>query len=156
MLVPFYFMKLCVLLAVVLGVMGGCGGKQSEDLVEMKTLTMPGGQVIRAEVMIRGTDMMRGMMFRRQLSPDRGLLFVHPRPGKYSYWMSNVKVALDIIWLDKERRIVEMSVNTPPCLEADATKCPHYGGKMDSQFALELAGGMAAKYGLLAGQQITF
>lgn len=108
------------------------------------------------EVMLRPQEMMRGMMYRSSLAADRGLLFVHGRPGKYTYWMHNVRVPLDIIWMDKEHRIVEMSLHTPPCLEQDPVKCPQYGGKEDAQFVLELAGGMAEKYGLAVGQTVSF
>lgn len=126
-----------------------------EDL-RMRTLTMPTGEQIRAEVLIRPEEVMRGMMFRPSLPPDRGLLFIHRRPGRYSYWMHNVKVPLDIIWLDKDRNVVEVSLSTPPCQEQDPVKCPQYGGKVDSRFVLELAGGMAAKYNVAVGSRIEF
>ncbi|MCZ2149944.1 MAG: DUF192 domain-containing protein [Bryobacterales bacterium] len=137
--------------------MTGCNRQGSSgDAISLKPVTLPGGQQVMAEVMLRPEDMMRGMMYRSSLAPDRGLLFVHGRPGKYTYWMHNVRVPLDIIWMDSGRRIVEMSLNTPPCLEQDPVKCPQYGGKEDAQFVLELAGGMAAKYGLAVGQIVSF
>lgn len=134
-----------------------CGSNDGgSDATVRKAITLPGGQVIQAELMMRREDMMRGMMFRTSLAPDRGLFFVHGRAGKYSYWMHNVRVPLDIIWIDKEHRIVEISPDTPGCLEKDPVKCPQYGGKVDSSFVLELAGGMAAKYGLAVGQKLSF
>ena len=51
---------------------------------------------------------------------------------------------------------MEISANTPPCASASARQCPNYGGKADSMYVLELAGGMAAKYGLHEGQAIAF
>ncbi|MBI4904022.1 MAG: DUF192 domain-containing protein [Acidobacteria bacterium] len=148
-------MRSCLLLIGLSLFLSGCGSRNS-DSIELKQITLPGGKVIRAEVMLRRNDMMRGMMFRPPLALDRGLLFVHTRAGKYSYWMSNVKVPLDIIWMDKERHIVEMSPNTPPCLETDPVKCPTYGGKVESTFALELSAGQIAANGLAIGQQIDF
>jgi uncharacterized protein len=133
-----------------------CNKPPAEDNINFKTVRLPDGRTVQAEVLMRSNDMMRGMMFRTSLAEDRGLLFVHSRPGKYSYWMHNVKVPLDIIWMDKERRIVEISPKTPPCTADDPTKCPQYGGTVDSQFVLELAGGMAAKYGLSIGQVLDF
>jgi uncharacterized membrane protein (UPF0127 family) len=129
---------------------------ERSDTNVLKPITFPGGQTIQAELMLRREDMMRGMMFRTSLPPDRGLFFVHGRSGKYSYWMHNVRVPLDIIWIDKDHRIVEISANTPGCLEQDPVKCPQYGGHADSSFVLELAGGMAAKYGLAVGQTLSF
>ncbi len=120
-----------------------------------RTVTLPGGQKIQAEVMLLEMDMMRGMMFRDSLAPDRGMLFVHPQAGNYNYWMYQVKIPLDIIWMDTDHRIVEISPNTPPCT-TNASDCAHYGGKAKSQFVLELAGGMAAKYGLKVGDAVRF
>jgi uncharacterized membrane protein (UPF0127 family) len=105
--------------------------------------------------MMRPEDMMRGMMFRDSLEEDRGMLFIHGGAGNYPYYMYQVRIPLDIIWLDQNRSIVEISANTPPCTSA-ASECPRYGGKQTALFVLELAGGMAAKYNLHTGQRLEF
>lgn len=99
--------------------------------------------------------MMRGMMFRDSIAPDRGMLFVHGSPGKYPYWMYQVRIPLDIIWMDLSHRIVEISADTPPC-KTQAAACPHYGGNEEAVFVLELGGGMAARYGLRVGDNLAF
>lgn len=146
------------LLLAALGWMISCGGKQSssDDGLGLKSVRMPGGQVVMAEVMFRRQDVMTGMMFRNSLPENRALLFVHNRMGKYGYWMHNVRVPLDIVWVDKDRKIVEISANTPPCPEKDPTRCPSYGGKKEAQFVVELAAGVAAKFGLEVGQSLEF
>jgi len=50
---------------------------------------------------------------------------------------------------------VEISENTPPC-RGQSWECPSYGGNHDAQFVLELAGGMARKYGLKLGDRLSF
>jgi uncharacterized membrane protein (UPF0127 family) len=134
----------------------GCGEKRGslEDLYS-RTVTLPGGQQIKVEVLTNPQDMQRGMMFRDSLAPDRGMLFVHPSPGYYPYWMYHVRIPLDMIWLDSEHRIVEISADTPPC-KTDPSQCPQFGGNQRAQFVLELAGGMAAKYNLQLGDTISF
>lgn len=135
----------------------GCGeSKEKTGAITLSQITMPTGQVVKAELMIRREDMMSGMMFRAPLAEDRGLLFVHSKPAKVSYWMYNVSAPLDIIWMDSQHKIVEMSLHTPPCKETDPVQCPHYGGTEESQFVLELKAGMAEKYGLRKGVQISF
>jgi uncharacterized membrane protein (UPF0127 family) len=146
-----------LLFVLVMCMLMGCRTEATKpDATNLKAITLPRGHVVHAELMMTREEMMRGMMFRASLPPDRGLFFVHGRSGKYSYWMHNVRVSLDIIWIDKEHRIVEISPNTPGCLEQDPVKCPRYGGNADSAFVLELAGGMAAKYGLAVGQTLSF
>ncbi|MBL8230748.1 MAG: DUF192 domain-containing protein [Bryobacterales bacterium] len=145
------------LLAVLVAALSGCSKQTSNpDEINLRTVILPGGHRVYAEVLFRRDDMARGMMFRKSLAEDRALLFIHPKSGRYAYWMHNVQVPLDILWMDKERRIVEIHANTPPCLEQDPVRCPQYGGKADSQFVLELGGGQAAKLGLREGQTIQF
>ena len=120
-----------------------------------RPLTLPNGKTIRVEVMSRMEDMARGMMFRESLAPDRGMLFIHASPGLQKYWMYQVKISLDIVFIGPNRRIVEISANTPPCT-TKASDCPTFGGAVPSQFVLELAAGEAARNGLSPGQTIVF
>jgi hypothetical protein len=134
--------------------LGGCSQRQA-SYDGLQPVTLPNGREIRVEVMTRPEDLRRGMMFRDSLAPDRGMLFVHAAPGRYAYYMFQCLIPLDIVWLDASRRIVEISPNTPPC-RAEASACPTYGGNYDVLFALELAGGMAEKYGLKVGDTLAF
>jgi len=142
------------LLLTALLILTSCGPKPTtlEDF-PTRPVTLPGGQVIRVETMVDNIDLIRGLMFRTSLAPDRGMLFVHPKPGNYTYWMYQTLILLDIIWLDSNRRIVEMVENAQPC-KTPASKCEQYGGKEVSAYVLEIGGGMAKKYGLSVGQTI--
>jgi len=123
--------------------------------INTQELTLPGGQTIQVERMTSTADRMRGMMFRTSLAPDRGMLYVHKDPGLYSYWTYQYEIPLDMIWIDTVRQIVEIVENVPPC-KTQASQCPHYGGTKVARYHLELGGGMAAKYGLKAGQKLEF
>jgi len=140
----------------VLALLAGCGRKPvtMEDYMT-RVVTLPNGRQIRAEVVTHPSDMARGMMFRDSLAPDRGMLFIHGSPGLYTYWMYQVRIPLDILWLDSDGRIVEISANTPPC-RTNASGCPSYGGHQEALYVLELAGGVAAKHGLRVGDRLTF
>ena len=118
-------------------------------------VTLPGGQVIHAERMLDPIDQMRGMMFRTSLAPDRGMLYVHPEPGLYSYWTYRYEIPLDMVWLDTSHEITEIVENVQPCKTA-ASQCPHYGGTRVSRYHLDLAAGMVRKYGLKVGQKLEF
>jgi uncharacterized protein len=131
-----------------------CGPKANTlDDFPTRPVTLPGGQVIRAETMIQNIDLIRGMMFRTSIAPDHGMLFVHPKAGNYTYWMYQTLIPLDIIWLDQKRNIVEIVENAQPC-KTQASKCEQYGGKQISAYVLEIGGGMARKYGLKLGQTL--
>ena len=144
-----------LLLALVALAAAGCGPKPAaiEDF-STRLVTLPGRAQVRAEVLSDERDMVRGMMYRTSLAPDRGMLFLHSSPGYHTYWMFQVRIPLDIVWMDSEHRIVEI-VTAPPCT-TEANQCPNYGGHASSQYVLELAGGMAARYGLKTGDTLEF
>ncbi len=144
---------LLVLLALLLT---SCGS----DTAPVETLNslqvrLPNGKKIRAEIMKTQEEMLKGMMFRTSLPADRGMLFVHERPGRYAYWMYQVVIPLDIVWMDRDHRIVEISANTPPC-KTVASQCPTWGGHEEAKYVLELAGGGAAANRLKAGDRLEF
>jgi uncharacterized membrane protein (UPF0127 family) len=121
-----------------------------------REITMPNGKIVTAEVMTNPVDMTRGMMFKDSLAPDRGMLFVHGAPGQFTYFTYQVKIPLDILWMDPNHRVTEISANTPPCPSTSARQCPHYGGHSTAIYVLEMGGGMAAKYGVQVGSVINF
>ena len=136
--------------------LAGCGPKPDplEDY-GTRMVKLPGGQQVRAEVLINPQDLARGMMFRDSLAPDRGMLFLHQQAGEYPYWMYQVRIPLDMIWMDRDRRVVEIAASAPPC-RTEPGQCPTYGGHYRAQYVLELAGGMAAKYGIKLGETLEF
>jgi uncharacterized protein len=142
-----------LLLAVALPL--ACCGPKPTTLEDFPTrpVRLPGGQVIRVETMVENIDLIRGLMFRTSLAPDRGMLFVHPKPDLYTYWMYQTLIPLDIIWLGSNRDIVEIVENAQPC-KTQASKCERYGGNQISAYALEIGGGMARKYGLSVGETL--
>lgn len=121
-----------------------------------RAVTMPNGDKVYAEMAIEYSEILRGLMFRDTLAKDRGMLFLHNKMGRYSYWMFQVKIPLDIVWMDSSKTVVEVLENVPPCPSAKSADCPQHGGTKDSQFVLELAAGMASKYGVTVGSKIDF
>jgi uncharacterized membrane protein (UPF0127 family) len=144
---------LAVLLAACLA---GCGASKPDESQTIP-LTLPGGNTIRVEVMMDATDMARGMMFRDRMLPDHGMLFVHREPGPVSYWMYQVKIPLDMLFLDSSRRIAHIAADVPPCPRSTASSaCPTYGSNQNIKYVLELAGGDAARRKLQIGDTLIF
>ena len=136
--------------------LAGCASKNDAENLNTTEVTFPNGKTVLAETMLRDVDQMRGMMFRDALAKDRGMLFVHTADENHPYWMYQVRIPLDMIWMDHSRRIVEISANAPPCPSKPAHDCPSFGGHEKSRYVLELAGGGAAQYGLKVGDQLKF
>lgn len=119
----------------------------------MIPVTLPNGRIIRAEVADTPRKKAVGLMFRALLPPDRGMLFVHSRPGRYPYWMFQVEIPLDIIWMNEQyHKIVEIEANAQPC----RFRCPNLGGHEIAQYVLEVPAGTVRDNGLTIGQQVHF
>ena len=134
-----------------------CGPKSTtmEDF-QTRPLTLPGGQILRVETMSENIDLLRGLMYRKSLAPDRGMLLAYPKPGHYQMFMYKTLIPLDVIWMDGNRDIIDINYNLQPCPETTASKCQRYGGKQLEEFALEVPAGMAQKFGLQPGQRINW
>lgn len=134
----------------------GCGSPApDENALETRTVTLPNGRAIRADVMIRPLDMARGYMYRDAVPAGTGMLFIHQKPGLYTYYMYNVRIPLDMIFMDGNRRVVEIAASVPPC-KTKASECPTYGGRYPAQYVLELGGGEAARNGIKTGDTLAF
>lgn len=104
---------------------------------------------------IANSDELRaqGLMYRDHLPPDAGMLFFFPSDGFYAFWMKNTRIPLDMIWIDANRRVVDVRFEVPPC---KADPCPSYPPKGNSRYVLEVAGGVARQHGLKAGDVLRF
>ena len=92
----------------------GCSKSDQTDGISSTNVRFPNGTGVTVEIMRTTPQILRGMMFRDSLAEDHGMLFVHPSEDHYAYWMYQTRIPLDIVWLDNNQRIVEMSPNTPP------------------------------------------
>ena len=117
---------------------------------------LPDGAVIDAEPATTPQQQARGLMFRSELAPDRGMIFMFPDEGPRAFWMYNTLIPLDIIWMNADRRIVFISANTPPCPSPNQAECRNYGEGFAAQYVLELAAGQAAAHGLQVGDRPAF
>ena len=120
------------------------------------TLVMlPDGSSVHVELAQSNAEREYGLMDRTSLPRGHGMLFIHDHPGQYSYWMYHCKIGLDILWMDPEHHIVELSPDTPACTGKAAT-CPPYGGHETSLYVLELPVGSIKQHGLKVGQVVNF
>jgi uncharacterized protein len=89
-----------------------------------------------------------GLMFRRELPPDHGMLFVFPREAPRSFWMKNTRIPLDIMYFGADLRLVSVAANAQPCR---VEQCPGYPSAGPARYVLELNAGAATELGVVAG-----
>jgi len=116
-------------------------------------VVFPDGYVVGVEVVADEQSRAEGLMFRDQLRPDHGMLFVFPEDGDYAFWMKNTKIPLDMIWIDSGKRIAHVKHDVPPCYVDD---CPNYPPGVPARYVLEVAAGVAKQHGLKPGDVLRF
>ena len=91
---------------------------------------------------------MRGLQARQYLGKDRGMLFIFQKSKKHSFWMRDIFIALDIVWIDSNKRIVTIMPNITPC---ETEQCPVYIPSKDALYVLEVNSGVTIELGLKVG-----
>ena len=74
-----------------------------------------------------------------------GMLFIYSEPQQVDFWMYNMYFPLDIIYLDEDKKVLEIHEKQLPC--ASAEECPSIlSGSTDVKFVVEVPVGQADKY----------
>jgi uncharacterized membrane protein (UPF0127 family) len=102
----------------------------------------------RVEVARTAAEQAKGLMFRTRMGADEGMIFPMNPPRPASFWMRNTVIPLDIIFIGKDRRILNIAANAVPYSE---TPLPSAGEAIG---VLELNGGRAAVLGIGPGDRV--
>jgi uncharacterized membrane protein (UPF0127 family) len=111
-----------------------------------------GGKTFSVEIADTSEEQALGLMFRDNMEPEKGMLFIFANEAPRSFWMKNTRIPLDIMYFDKDLRMVSISADTPPC---KITRCPSYPSVGSAMYVLELNAGMAAELGVGPGAPLT-
>jgi uncharacterized protein len=120
---------------------------------EFLKVYMPDGRSVTAELALSEAQRARGLMGRPRILPDQGMLFVFDTEAIHSFWMKNTLVALDMIWLDRDHRIVHIAADVQPC---PGDPCPSTTPARPGLYVLELKAGTAAELKLKLFDRLDF
>lgn len=115
------------------------------DLPEI-VLTI-GGHKLTAEVANTDPQRMTGLMHRRMLPENRGMLFVFPEVAMHGMWMMNTYVPLSVAFLDRDGTVINIEDMQPQ------TQTPHNAVR-PAKYALEANQGWFRKRGIKAGSKV--
>ena len=135
---------------------GDAGGTETPDapgLVPVTIRAAGGTHVFRVELADDAAEQARGLMYRTDLRPDGGMLFVpYPvdggPPRETTFWMRNTPSSLDIVFIRADRTIARIAENTVPMSEA-----PVPSGEPIAA-VLEMPGGRMAELGVAEGDRV--
>ncbi len=131
---------------------GGASPVQGKDMPQpaVRFETSRGPWVVQVELARTDEQRARGLMFRRDLPRDHGMLFIFDETSEQTFWMRNTLISLDIIYLGDDRRVVGVVKEAEP-----RTDTPRRVGK-PSRYIVEVAGGEAAAHAVVPGTRAVF
>jgi uncharacterized membrane protein (UPF0127 family) len=106
-----------------------------------------GMYLIRAEVAADFGSRAQGLMYRKQLPSNAGMLFVFDQPGEQCMWMKNTLIPLSVAFMDDGGTIINIEEMAPQTLDSHCARRP-------ARYALEMNGGWFAARGIKPGMRI--
>lgn len=121
---------------------------QQKKLEPLTIVTKAGRHQFKVEVMRTDAERGQGLMFRRHMAADRGMLFDFEKDQPVFMWMKNTYLPLDMLFIDRRGQIVNIAENTEPLSEETiASQGP-------VRAVLEVNAGTARKLGIRAGDLV--
>lgn len=138
--------------------LSGCGpGKPAAqnaesglDVIPLTITTKSGTRSFKVEVARTFEEQNEGLMYRRDMADDAGMLFPFPKAKDASFWMHNTFIPLDIIFIREDKTIARIAEETVP--QSDE---PVVAGQPVTA-VLELKGGTSAALGISAGDKVSW
>jgi uncharacterized membrane protein (UPF0127 family) len=124
-----------------------CQAAASGPPLPMKTLSA-GMHRIQAEVAATDSTRSRGLMFRKELAPNHGMLFVFEQASVQCFWMRNTLLPLSIAFILDDGTITNIADMAPMTETSHCSTAP-------VRYTLEMEQGWFAKRGITAGKKIT-
>ncbi len=112
--------------------------------------TATGDHSFNIEVMVTNEERALGLMFRRSLPENDGMLFLYDPPQPAMMWMKNTIIPLDMVFISSDARVHRIEQNAEPF---STTLIPSDG---DIVGVLELNAGEASKIGLKRGDKVIY
>ena len=117
------------------------------DATPLIVTTAKGDVRFSIEVADTGEERANGLMFRREMPDDRGMLFVFEETRRVAFWMKNTPMPLDLLFVEEDGTIGAIMQGTP---FSEAPISP----PVAARFVLELKSGTSARTGVAVGDRL--
>ena len=108
------------------------------------------GTCVEAEIADTPQTREQGLMFRKELVDNQGMLFIFEVEDIYSFWMKNMQIPLDIIWINGDNIIVDIKAKVPPCTDI----CDSLTPANKAKYVLEVSSGFCERHSINIGDRV--
>jgi uncharacterized membrane protein (UPF0127 family) len=116
---------------------------------ELTVRSANGAHKFSVELALTEPQREQGLMFRRNMAPDAGMLFDMDVPQNISMWMQNTYIPLDMLFLDSSGKVVDIKERAVPMsTDIIASRAP-------ARYVIELNGGTVDRLGIKTGDRVT-
>jgi uncharacterized membrane protein (UPF0127 family) len=116
-----------------------------------KSVTVNGAEFI-IDISDSPSERQQGLSGRESLAEDEGMLFVFEEPGLHGFWMKDMLISIDIIWIDQAKKVVHIEESVSPDTYPETSFYP----SVEALYVLELSSGRAGEIGLALGDELAF
>lgn len=118
---------------------------------EYKTVKVKvGNYTVTADLADSIPKRIKGLIGRKSLDESRGMLFTFGDNDKPTFWMMNMSIPIDIIWISSEGKVTYIVKDAQPCL----VKCKLYSPGKESKYVLEVASNFTDKHKIKIGTKV--
>jgi len=142
-----FLLKLLVLLAFSAG-LAGTVGADSPVVEPLSIKTMAAVHKFEVEIAATTDQQRQGLMYRREMAANAGMLFLYDNGSRITMWMSNTYIPLDMLFIAADGRITHIVERTVP----QSTELIGSNGPVRA--VLELNGGTASRLGIKVGDEV--
>ncbi len=140
-----FFIFLCLLTGLIIGFIiwnqqnyRNCVGVQDQSCI------------VRYELADNDAKRIKGLSGRDKLPDERSMLFVFDETEKQCFWMKGMKFNIDIVWIDKDKKVLSLDENIKP------NTYPETFCEDEVKYVLEVNAGVVRKLNMSIGTQLTF
>lgn len=126
-------------------------GRHTELPPDAISVVEIGDTVVKVELALSDTEKARGLSGRASLKEDEGMLFVFSNTTRHPFWMKDMLIPIDMIWIDEAGIVVYIAH------EAQPDSYPAlFGSSVESKYVLEVAAGFAKRHQVEIGTKVQF
>ncbi len=136
---------------------GTASASTSSTPVSRDSTTVTIGKLnVNAKIAANTKDRQKGLSIYDSLPLDQGMLFVFDKSDSYIFWMKDMKFAIDIIWIDENKKVVEIAKNVPAEPGKNDLQLKQYKPASPAKYVLEVNAGLSDLNNVATGDIASF